>query len=86
MGTHGHVSDFAAGVPYDGFYRIQLWAEPKYRTSKLVKNKWILEEPMRLAIVCDMIEFENACDVCDGSWKYWDNCAVVALNAIGVSR
>ncbi|MFT5128360.1 MAG: hypothetical protein ACI8W8_001970 [Rhodothermales bacterium] len=43
MGSHAFVAKFANGVPVDGYYEVNVWAEPKYRSQGAA--------PFQLAIV-----------------------------------
>ncbi|MEM9941888.1 MAG: DUF1592 domain-containing protein [Planctomycetota bacterium] len=53
VGSYGYVSEFSNGVPYDGFYKIQLKTEAKYRQQHYDQNyaQTRRDEPFVLAIV-----------------------------------
>ncbi len=53
VGSYGYVSDFANGVPYDGYYRIVLEAEALNRVPPYEKNyaQTRTEEPLILGLV-----------------------------------
>ena len=54
FGSYGYISEFADGVPHDGFYEITLSAEAMYRTSNYEGKKPDGDrddEPITLAIV-----------------------------------
>ena len=54
FGSYGYISEFADGVPHDGFYEITLNAEARYRTSNYEGKKPDgdrHDDPITLAIV-----------------------------------
>ena len=53
VGSYGYISNFASGVPHDGYYEITLKAEAKYRQQQYEKNhsETRRSEPLILAIV-----------------------------------